>query len=150
MQLQINRYVLPTNYSVSWYRQDQTPWCSFCPENTHWERLENLLWKCPRVQVFWTEANNILRIFLPGCNIGAKEAIFGDQISNYFSVFNTFLTWSRWFIWSNKFSSKRLDFISYSDFLSNEIINLNLTMKKRSINSKIKTVWEPVFKILEL
>ena len=65
-------------------------------------------------------------------------------------TFNTFLIWSRWYIWRSKFTSKKLDLSSYSDYLIKEITYLNSIIKEKKISNKIKTVWDPVFKILEL
>ena len=42
VQIQINHFKLPTNYTVSRYKASQSPWCSFCSNNSHYEYLPSL------------------------------------------------------------------------------------------------------------
>ena len=64
IQLQINRFILPTNYSVNKYNPNQNPGCSFCPENSHLEQLQFLLWECPKVKLFWAHVETFFEALL--------------------------------------------------------------------------------------
>ena len=89
INLQILRFLLPTNYSVSKFKPNQDPGCSFCPN--HLEKLPNLVWSCPVVGEFWEMVGNILNFYFPDFRLGRKEAIFGDSKSNGDSVINTMI-----------------------------------------------------------
>ena len=75
-QIQINKYLLPTNYTVSFYDRKVPSLCSFC--NLHPEHLHFLIWDCKVVQMFWVIINSFILNFCPRFCLGAKEAIFGD------------------------------------------------------------------------
>ena len=49
--LQILKYILPTNYSVNKYKPFQDPRCSLC--TAHSERLPDLIWGCLVVRDSW-------------------------------------------------------------------------------------------------
>ena len=121
LQIQINHFVLPTNYSVSKYRVLQPPWCSFCSDNNHLERLPFLLWHCPVVQDFWRTVVRFLKNFEPNIILGEKEIIFGDIKNGPESVVNTVLALSEMFLWAQKFTSKRLDSAQYINYLKREL-----------------------------
>ena len=118
INLQICRFILPTNYSVNKYRPLQDPGCSFCIH--HLERLPFLIWSCPVVGEFWVMVGNILRIYFPNFNLGRKEAIFGDIKSKGDSVINTMLLLAKQFICMEKFGSKNIDEIKYISYMRRE------------------------------
>ena len=125
INLQICRFILPTNYTVNKYKPNQDPGCSFC--SNHLERLPDLVWSCPEVRDLWTMVGNILNGFYPQFNLGRKEAIFGDIKSEGNSVINTVLLLAKQFLWRQKFGSKNLDELSYIIFMQRE---LNFLMEK--------------------
>ena len=49
INLQILKFILPTNYSVNKYKPSQDPRCSFCI--AHSERLPDLIWGCLVVRI---------------------------------------------------------------------------------------------------
>ena len=152
VQLQINRFILPTNYSVNKYQPSQDPSCSFCPAGKHLERLSNLFWECPLVQNFWEMVENVLKSCTPNFKLGKKEAIFGDMNTTATSVENTVLLLSREYIWVQKFTSKKLENNSYINFLKNEVTQLFEIIQIKDItktNEFIKC-WLPILNFLEV
>ena len=129
INLQILRYILPTNCSVNKYKPTQDPRCSFCLN--HLEKLPYLVWSCPVVRDFWTRVENILNIFFPEFKLDKKEAIFGDCKSKGNSIINTILIFSKKFIWRQKFGSKNLSALQYKIFMQNELKFLLDTMQYR-------------------
>ena len=154
VQLQINKFLLPTNYSVSKYKPTQNPSCSFCltgnPTGNHIERLSNLFWECPLVQEFWDIVGNILKNCNPTFKLGRKEAIFGDMDTGFNSVENTVLLLSREFIWVQKFTSKKLDIIMYINFMKRELAQLfELVQIKNKTNEFLKC-WLQILDFFEV
>ena len=119
VNLQIYRFILPTNYTVNKYKTSQDPGCSFCPN--HIEKLPNLLWECPVVGEFWAMLGNILMFYFPRFKLGRKEAIFGDINSSSTSVINTLLILAKQFLWKQKFGAKNLDEVLFINFMRKEI-----------------------------
>ena len=119
INLQIYRYILPTNYTVSKYKANQDPGCSFCQNHT--EQLSALVWSCPEVRGFWNMVENILKKYFPHFNLGRKEAIFGDTNSKGDSVINTILLLAKQFIWREKFCTKELNEINYILYMKKEL-----------------------------
>ena len=58
LQFRIIHSILTTNRSVSKFRQDQNPMCSFC--NTHSETIHHLMWNCTHTKTFWNELSNYI------------------------------------------------------------------------------------------
>ena len=106
-QIQINKHLLPTNYTVSQYDKNVSPLCSLC--KSHNEELHNLLWGCKVVGQFWQMVGNTIENYFPKFILGRKEALFGDIITSGESPINTLLILSRFFIWQQKFTTKQLD-----------------------------------------
>ena len=123
VSLQINRHILPTNYTVNQYDKSVDPGCSLC-SNSHNEKLSKLLWGCQVVQEFWIMISNILTFHFPCFKLGIKEALFGDIKSDGASVQNTILFLSRQFIWRQKFTTKTLDEVNFIIFMRQELKNL--------------------------
>ena len=134
VQIQLNKHLLPTNYSVSHYDARVSPACSFC--SAHFEKLHMLFWGCGVVQEFWLMVGNHISNYHPEFILGKKEALFGDQTSMGSSPVNTILNIGRYFIWRQKFSKKTLDeidFILYTNYQLNTIVEsqkLKNTTKK--------------------
>jgi hypothetical protein len=145
INLQINRFILPTNYTVNKYKPNQDPGCSFLC-TTHLETIPNLLWGCPEVREFWDMVGNILTFYYPQFRLGRKEAIFGDVSTCSNSTINTLLSFSKQFIWNQKFSSKRLDEVKYINFIKKE---LQLLMDVMEFKGKIIEFREQFDSILD-
>lgn len=130
IQLQINRFILPTNLSVSNYNPHQDPYCSFCPLNLHLEELHYLLWECPKVRQFWLNVEILLNIFYPSYKLNKRKVIFGDTESN--QVINIFLMWGKRYIWRQKFTTRLLDIATFLDYLKYKVEELMKIMQFKS------------------
>ena len=150
VQLQINKFILPTNYSVNKYQPTQDPSCSFCPAGNHLERLSNLFWECPLVQDFWKYVENILQIFIPTFKLGRKEEIFGDVETMANSVENTVLLLGREFIWVQKFTSKKLENNNFKNFMKKELTQLFAIIQTKENTNEILKCWLPILDFLEV
>jgi hypothetical protein len=120
ISIQINRYILPTNYTVNHYDRSVNPGCSLCAR-THPEKLHLLLWGCQVVQGFWKIIGNMLTQHFQNFNLTIKEAIFGDIGSEGDSIINTILYLARQFIYRQKFTSKTLDEVAYILYMQKEL-----------------------------
>ena len=59
-QLRLMHHVLTTNRSVAKFKREQCHLCEFC--KTHSETIHHLLWKCNKVNSFWTDLAQIINI----------------------------------------------------------------------------------------
>ena len=148
INLQIFRFILPTNYTVNKYKQTQDPGCSFCPN--HLELLPFLMWSCPEVRDFWSMVGNILGAYFPQFTLGRKEAIFGDAKSKPDSVINTMLLLGKQFIWRQKFGSKSLDELSFIIYMKNELNLLYQTMVFKGQKIKFCREWDVILEYFEI
>ena len=139
INLQICRFILPTNYTVNKYKPLQDPGCSFC--NTHLERLPFLVWSCPVVRDFWDMVGNILEFYFPNFKLGRKEAIFGDCNTKGDSIINTMLLLAKQFIWREKFGSKNIDDVNYINFMKKELGFLLENMDYKGNGILFRTEW---------
>ena len=139
INLQILRFILPTNYSVSKYNTYQDPGCSFC--GNHLELLPTLVWSCPKVRELWNIVENILVSFFPDFRLGMKEAIFGDYNSKGNSVINTIILLAKHFIWIQKFSAKNLNELHYKLFMKKELYLLLKVMQEKNLREKFENEW---------
>ena len=146
--LQINRFLLPTNYTVHKYKKNQNPGCSFC--TTDLEKLPHLLWECPEVRGFWTMIQNILSFYFPQFVLGRKEAIFGDVKTESSSITNTMIGLAKQFIWACKFTTKILDEVHYINFMKKELKLLWDTMQYKNKLGKFAKEWGSIFEHFEV
>ena len=130
-QVQINRYLLPTNYTVSHYDLQVSPLCSFC--RSHNEELHLLYLGCEAVQEFWTMVSNVKANFFPKITLRKKEYIFGDSASKGDSVVNTILILARYFIYQQKFLTKKLDEVAFIIFIQK---NLEIIYQSKKLKNK--------------
>ena len=146
LQFQIVRYILPTNYTVNKYNPQQDPNCSFCPSDSHYEQLPYLFWDCPKVRQFWLSLENFLKIIYPSFIISKTKAIFGDTVAN--NPINTVLMWAKRYLWSQKFTTKRLDLSSFQSSISHKVKLLMMVSQKRGNLSKFLERWGKIVDIL--
>ena len=144
VNLQILRYILPTNYTVNKYNQNQDPSCSFCAK--HDERLSTLVWSCSVVREFWNMVGNIVTNYFPETNFGRKEAIFGDYNSKGNSIINTIIILAKQFIWTQKFGSKSLGEVEFIIYMRKELSFLQEIKKFKGEFASFYTEW---FEILQ-
>ena len=126
-QIQINKYLLPTNYSVNMYDKNVSPQCSYCSQ--HLEKLHLLMWDCEVVKEFWNMIQNLISNFYPHFKLGKKEAFFGDVNSKGNSIINTILAIARYFIYQQKFLSKELDEVKFINYIRDHL-SIILQIKK--------------------
>ena len=148
IQLQINRFILPTNYSVNKYNPNQDPGCSFCPQNSHLEKLQFLLWDCPKVNSFWTHVETFLRYFYPSYKLSKQKAIFGDTESD--NEINTIIFWSKRYLWTQKFTSKKLDLDNYFKFIKQKVRDLLMVMQYRDRLLDFLKGWSKIAAFFEI
>ena len=141
-QIQINKHLLPTNYTVNKYDKSVSPLCSFCAQ--HPEELHQLLWGCSIVRQFWIMVTNMFSNFYPNFILGRKEAIFGHSDSGGDSVFNTLLILSRYFIWKKKFTSKILDEIDYINYIKDQLELIYSCKKNKEKQIEFLKEWEVI------
>ena len=148
LQIQINHYKLPTNYSVNKYRQMQSPLCTFCPLDQHLEKIPVLFWECPVVNSFWANIGNFLRSIFPNIELSKREALFGDMMSKPDSIINTILLLSRHYIWKQKFTSGRLMWDRYIQYLKEELTLIYCVMKFQNEPEKVRNLWGPILELV--
>ena len=119
LQIQLNKHLLTTNYTVSHYDAKVSAACSFC--SAHFEKLHFLFWGCGVVEEFWLMIGNLISNFYPNFILGRKEALFGDAKSGGDSVINTILMLARYFIWRQKFSLKTLDEVDFINYTAGQL-----------------------------
>ena len=128
----------------------QSPWCSFCPDNNHLERIPFLLWHCPVAQDYWKMVVRFLENFIPNTVLGEKEIIFGDVKSRPESVVNTVLAISKMFLWTQKFTSKRLDSIQYLKYLERELRSISNICKLKDFSLPDSKNWTQILNFFEI
>ena len=141
-QIQINKYLLPTNYTVSFYDRKVPSLCSFC--NLHPEHLHFLIWDCKVVQMFWVIINNFILNFCPRFCLGAKEAIFGDTNSGGDSLVNSILVLARYFIYQQKFTTKTLDEVNFFNFFRAQLTFMLQKVKKKFNERVLANEWSQI------
>lgn len=147
--LQIIRFILPTNYTVSQYKNSVDPGCSLC-NKSHIEKLEMLLWGCSVVHNFWLIVENILKSFYPDFKMTCTEAIFGDVKSVETPVINTLLALARQFIYKQKFTSKSLDEVLYIIYMKDELKLLYNVHQMKDKTAQFVATWSQVFDHFEV
>ena len=149
-QIQINKYLLPTNYSVNIYDKNVSPQCSFCAK--HPENLHILMWSCEVVQEFWQMIKNCITNFHPNFVLNRKEAIFGDVSSPGDSVINTMLALARYFIYQQKFTSKCLDEVRFMLYARDHLELIHRTKKAKNQGDNFLRDWREIlihFQVIE-
>ena len=143
INLQILKFILPTNYSVNKYKPLQDPRCSFC--TAHSERLPDLIWGCLVVRDFWKMVGNILTSNFPNFSMGRKEAIFGEIKSRGDSVINTVILLAKQFLWRQKFGSKNIDELQFILYMRCELRFLIKTMESKGKGLPLCGDWDKIF-----
>ena len=138
-QIQINKYLLPTNYSVNIYDKKVSPQCSFCAQ--HLENLHLLMWRCEVVQQFWQMISNCISNFFPTFVLNRKEAIFGHVGSNGDSPINTILALARYYIYQQKFTTKELDEVRFILFVKDHLEIIYEIKKSKNRQKKFLDEW---------
>ena len=141
-QIQINKFLLPTNYSVNHYDKSVSPLCSFC--SAHPEELHLLIWGCGVVQQFWEMVANLISNFYPKFLLGKREAIFGAVNCKGDSVINTILFLARYFIYQQKFTSKELDEVNFINFVKKQLLIIYHCKKLQNRELEFIREWDDI------
>ena len=141
-QIQINKFLLPTNYSVNHYDKSVSPLCSFC--SAHPEELHLLIWGCGVVQQFWEMVANLISNFYPKFLLGKREAIFGAVNCKGDSVINTILILARYFIYQQKFTSKELDEVNFINFVKKQLLIIYHCKKLQNRELEFIREWDDI------
>ena len=148
INLQILKFILPTNYTVNKYKPLQDSRCSFC--TAHSERLPYLVWSCLVVRDFWKMVGNILTSYYPNFKLGQKEAIFGDITSKGDSVTNTMILLAKQFLWRQKFGSKIINEFQFKIYMKAELSFLLKTMEFKEKGLEFRREWVKILQHFEL
>ena len=148
INLQILKFILPTNYTVNKYKPTQDPRCSFC--STHLERLPDLIWSCLVVRDFWEMVGNFISSYYPSFKLSRKEAIFGDINSKGDSVINTLLLLAKQFLWRQKFGSKNINELQFIIYMRSEIGFLRQIMEFKGEGLAFCKEWEKILQHFEI
>ena len=129
LQFQINRNSLFTNYKVSKFKANVSPYCTFCMgaqggNNMHLELVSHLFYDCVFVQNLWQEIKDWLNTFNFEISLDKKTIIFGIQDKNMSTIPNYIILCSKYFIWKVKFQSQRPTFSNFLKFLKNKLEDL--------------------------
>ena len=129
LQFQINRNSLFTNYKVSKFKANVSPYCTFCigaqgENNMHLELISHLFYECVLVKNIWQEIQNWLRTFNIEIPIDKKTIIFGIQDQKMSTIPNYILLCTKYFIWKVKFQTQHPTFSNFLKFLKNKLEDL--------------------------
>ena len=80
----------------------------------------------------------------------SKYYKFGDMNSTANSVENTVLLLSREFIWVQKFTSKKLDIITYINFMKQELTQLYEIVQIKNKTNEFLKCWLPILDFFEV
>ena len=122
---QINRKSLYTNYRVNKFKNNISPFCSFCQHvqgaTQQPELVSHLFYSCNFVLRLWTEVKGWLRTFNINIPLNKNIMLFGfhNQLSNSVPIF--ILLCVKYFIWKSKFQTQELSFSSFNIFLKSKI-----------------------------
>ena len=124
LQFQINRNSLFTNYKVNKFKNNISPFCSFCTgtngnNQPHFERISHLFYECHLVFKLWEDVVNWIRTFNFEIPLEKKKIIFGIQEQKISSVPNYLILCVKYFIWKSKFQGQHPTLNSFKIYLKN-------------------------------
>ena len=146
-QIQINKHILPTNYSVSHYDKNVSPWCSFCP--IHAEKLQFLFFSCEVVRQFWSMIANLISNFYK-FHLGEKEALFGAENLSGDSPINSILSLARYFIYQQKFTNKNLDEVNFINFAQMQLKIIYQCKVNNNQEIKFVSEWKDILEHFDI
>ena len=128
LQYQINRNSLYTNYRVNKFKNDISPYCTFCsgPQslNPPFEVISHLFHNCSISLNLWIEVGNWLRGLNIDIPLNRNILLFGYHEQPFNSVVNYNILCVKYFIWKSKFKSQELHLRSYQYFLRGKLDDL--------------------------
>ena len=149
LQYQINRNSLFTNYKVNKFKNNISPFCSFCTgadgnNQQHFERISHLFYDCYFVFKLWEDVVKWIRIFNFDIPLEKKKIIFGIQEQNISSVPNYLILCVKYFIWKSKFQGQHPTLNLFKIYLKNKLKDLKNACLYENKNSKFEP-WSSIY-----
>ena len=140
-QIQINKCLLPTNYSVNHYDKNVSPQCSFC--GLHPEKLHLLIGMggCEVVDEFWVMVDNTIKNFYPRFVLTKRVSFFGDIMADGSAPINNLLALARYFVYQQKFTSGKLDEVSFINYVRDHLLTI-VQVKQRKGDVDFLLEWQ--------
>ena len=149
MQLRINNKILSTNKSVSKFKEDQSPLCTFC--NAAEEDIPHLLYDCRVVQRFWRNLEHEIIAKCPTITfikIPKQVAIFG-AMTNFYSdpIFDLILAMAKYYIYRQKVKNEILNLSTFILELKNRFLadKYNATLQSNNNYEAKWQIFKPLF-----
>ena len=122
LQFQILNNSQFTNYRVSKFRYTVSPLCTYCRRSN--ETISHLYYLCDNVKELWQQLTDWLETFSINMELSVTTVLFGLINEDTNSVKNTFILWTKSFIWKNKFFSDQLNLPTFKSVLKHRLDEL--------------------------
>ena len=133
MQFQIVRNSLFTNYRVSKFNRDVSPYCSFCTTDDNpykeFEIISHLFYDCMNVRSFLDDTKawlSTINVILP---IDKISFLFGLHSEQSGSLSNQLILYTKYFIWKTKQQEGALSLVALKKFLKYKLDDLRESYK---------------------
>ena len=128
LQFQINRNSLFTNYRVNKFKNNISPFCTFCQNNDGieppLELVSHLFYECNLVFNIWIQVKNWLETLNVDISLDKQSILFGYHNQSNQSVQNFVILCVKYFIWKSKFQSQDLLFNSFKKYFKSKLEDL--------------------------
>ena len=121
LQYQIAINSLFTNYKVSKFNPNVSP---FCPNCNCIENTSHLMWGCDQVLELWQQIRTFLGNFQINLDISVKNVLFGNHKEPIDSVTNFTILVTKGYIWKTKFDKSPISFIAFKKYLKYKLEDL--------------------------
>ena len=153
LQFQINRNSLFTNYRVNKFKNNISPFCTFCSEtndmNLSLELISHLFYDCVISLNLWIEIKNWLRDQDIDIPLNRKTILFGIHEQKIDSVSNFIILSVKYFIWKSKFKSQTLFLRPFQQFLFLKLDDLKNAYLYEEKDQKFEP-WAKVYENLSM
>ena len=153
LQFQINRNSLFTNYRVNKFKNNISPFCTFCSEtndmNLSLELISHLFYDCVISLNLWIEIKNWLRDQDIDIPLNRKSILFGIHEQKIDSVANHIILSVKYFIWKSKFKSQTLFLRPFQQFLFLKLDDLKNAYLYEEKDQKFEP-WAKVYENLSM
>ena len=149
LQYQINRNSLFTNYKVNKFKNNISPFCSFCTgadENNqqYFEHISHLFYDCSFVFKLWQDVASWIRTFNFDIPLEKKKIMFGIQEQNISTVPNHLILYVKSYIWKSKFHGQNPTLNSFKTYLKNKLEDLKNACLYENKNIKFEP-WSNIY-----
>ena len=115
LQIRINNKILSTNKSISKFKEDQSPLCTFC--KTEEEDIAHLLYECKIVNKFWKDFEQRIRTRCPRATFNEipKQVVLLGTAQNFFTdpTFDMLLVMAKHYIYRQKVRGDTLSITAF-------------------------------------